>query len=67
MRMLRRTSNFMRELYEAENNHGGKIDVKHKLFQQVSPSIDGMVKSKTLRFTPLPIVKLAQAQIPTIR
>jgi hypothetical protein len=29
--MLQRTSKFMLDLYTAENNHGGKIDAKHKL------------------------------------
>jgi hypothetical protein len=65
--MLQRTSKFMLDLYAVENNHGGKIDEKHKLFQQASPTIAVMVKSKTRCYTPL--VKLIQAQIPmtTIR
>jgi hypothetical protein len=42
-----------RDLYMTENNHGGRIDVKHRLFQQASPAIDVMVKSKTLRYIAL--------------
>ena len=63
--MLKRTSKFMCDLYDAEVSHGGRIGAKHKLFQQASPAINNMVKSKTLRYAPL--VKLAQAQIPTLR
>jgi hypothetical protein len=46
--MLHRTSNFMRDLYEVENSHGGKNEAKHKLFQQASSAIDAMASTCTL-------------------